>query len=214
MDPGKGENFSKDEIWGGAANRIFLFEKAEESDGEGSPFRSTPFSGNERNRLFMRRGDNYDDMTLVSGVDFREDGRGFVLLDADRDGLMDLGVVSPNEPRFRIIKNKFSQHVNQKNGFVEVKLVGGQSSTEPSIEWSARDAFGATVLVSIGQTKRKFQLSCGEGLSSQNSKCIHVGLGEVEKIDRLEVTWPSGKTTVRENVTAGERITILEKEEK
>ena len=94
---------------------------------------------------------------------------------------------------------------------MEIKLVGGQNSTEPSTQWSSRDPFGATVLVTTGETKRMFHLSCGEGLSSQNSKSIHVGLGEVEKIDRVEVNWPSGKKTVRENVAAGERITILER---
>ncbi len=214
MDPNKGEDFSKDEIWGEAANQIFLFEKAKEEDGDGAPFRSSPFSGNERNRLFMRRGNNFDDMTLVSGMDFRQDGRGFVLLDVDRDGWMDLGIVSPNQPRLRIVKNRMGEQVDRQNAFVEIKLVGGQDSIEPSNEWSSRDAFGATVVATIGQTKRKFQLSCGEGLSSQNAKAIHIGMGEAAKIDRLEVLWPSGKKTMRENVAAGERVTILEKEVK
>jgi hypothetical protein len=58
--------------------------------------------------------------------------------------------------------------------------------------------------------KRMFHLSCGEGLSSVNSKRIHIGMGDADKIDMLEVTWPSGKKTIKENVNAGERITIFE----
>lgn len=172
--------------------------------------RSNPFSGGERNRLFLRSEDNYKDVTLVSGIDFREDGRGFVLFDFDRDGWLDLGISSPNEPRFRIARNRLAEFQETKNGFVEVSLVGGQSSAEPSTEWSSRDAFGSRVLATVGEEKRMFQLSCGEGFSIQNAKRIHIGLGDSSKIDKLEVLWPSGKTSVREDVNAGERITIYE----
>ena len=191
---------------------VVLFERANDEDGAGPSFRSTPFSGNERNRIFFRRGNNFEDLTLISGVDFREDGRGFAMLDYDNDGWLDLGIVSPNQPRFRIVKNKIGKR-KQDNGFVEVSLVGGQTTAEPSNQWSARDAYGATVLVTTGGTQRRFLLSCGEGLSSQNSKRIHVGLGETKMIDSIEVSWPSGKKTIQKNVKAGQRVTIFENQE-
>ena len=178
----------------------------------GLSFRSTPFSGNERNRIFFRRGDNFEDLTLVSGADFREDGRGFAMLDFDRDGWLDLGIVSPNHPRFRIVKNKIGK-LKEGNGFVGVSLVGGQTTSEPSTVWSARDAFGASILVTTGDSQRRFLLSCGEGLSSQNSKRIHIGLGETKLIDSIQVSWPSGKESIRENVKAGQRITIYENQD-
>jgi hypothetical protein len=178
----------------------------------GAFFRSNALSGGERNRLFLRRDDNFKDMTLVSGVDFREDGRGFVLFDYDRDGWLDLGITSPNYPRFRIARNRIGDHPAIKNGFVEVKLIGGQNSTEPSTRWSPRDPFGARVMVTCGETKRMFQLNCGEGVSVQNANRIHIGMGKIPKIDKLEVFWPSGKTTVRENIESGSRISLLENE--
>lgn len=192
--------------------QVVLFEPASDGDGPGPSFRSTPFSGNERNRIFFRRGDNFEDLTLVSGADFREDGRGFAMLDYDNDGWLDLGIVSPNQPRFRIVKNKIGTR-KEANGFVEVSLVGGQTTAEPSTQWSARDPFGASILVTTGDTKRRFLLACGEGLSSQNSKRIHIGLGESKIIDSIEVTWPSGKKTIHQNVKAGQRITIQENQE-
>ena len=190
---------------------IRLFEPATADDGEGPRFRSTPFSGNERNRMFFRSDGNFEDLTLVSGADFREDGRGFVLMDFDKDGWVDLGIISPNNPRFRIVRNRIGER-RPENSFVEVSLVGGQTGTEPSQEWSARDAIGATAIATIGGSKRKFQLSCGEGLSSQNAKRIHIGLGTADKIDRLEISWPSGKKTVKENVDKGSRLTVFENE--
>lgn len=176
----------------------------------GAFFRSNALSGGERNRLFMGRDDNFKDLSLVSGVDFREDGRGFVLFDYDRDGWLDLGITSPNFPRFRIARNTMGDRLSKRHGFVELELVGGQTSAEPSSEWSPRQPFGARVLVTCGDTQRMFQLSCGEGVSIQNANRIHIGLGEMGQIDKLEVFWPSGKTTVQENIAAGARVSISE----
>lgn len=210
-DPTRDEEFVTAKEWGD--EEILLFQAAEDEDGDGPPFRSAPFSGGERNRMFLQRDGNFDDVTLVSGVDFREDGRGYALFDFDRDGFLDIAIMSPNRPRFRIAKNNIGSRQEAKNGFVEVQLVGGQSSAEPSSEWSSRDAYGASVLVTTGETKRLFQLSCGEGLSSQNSNRIHIGLGQLKMIDKIEVRWPSGKNSIRENVAVGERITVFERPE-
>lgn len=182
---------------------------------DGKLFKSNSLSGGERNRVFLQRDGNFKEYTLVSGADFREDGRGFALFDYDRDGFLDIAVTSPNKPRFRIMRNTIGDQLGKQNsdhGFVEISLVGGQESAEPSTEWSPRDAFGSTVLVTVGEEKRMFHLSLGEGLSGQNAKRIHVGMGAAEKIDSIEVTWPSGKKTVKEDIATGERITVRERD--
>lgn len=164
--------------------------------------------------MFLRRGDNFSDATLISGADFREDGRGFVVFDFDSDGWLDLGVVSPNAPRLRILRNRIPdiQPSDDRplSGMVRINLIGGQTSAKPSDQWSPRDPFGAKVTASVGKEKRIFQLTCGEGLSVQNSKQIHIGLGAAKEIQRLKVVWPSGKVTELQNIAAGERITIRE----
>ena len=191
--------------------RTIYFEWVDDPQPGERYLNSNSLSGGERNRIFFRRDGNYKDYSLVSGADFREDGRGFVLLDFDRDGWMDLGVTSPNHPRFRMVRNTIGDR-GSKAGNVEIELVGGQTTTVASEKWSPRDAYGATVMVwqNGEKQKRMFHLSCGEGLSSVNSKRIHIGMGDADKIDMLEVTWPSGKKTIKENVNAGERITIFE----
>ena len=195
--------------------QIRLMQRAKPEDGEGTPYRSLPFSGGERNRLFLNQGDNFKDLTLVSGLDFREDGRGFVIFDLDQDGFQDLAIASPNQPRLRIIRNRLGDLANEarKHSFVELKLVGGQTSKQPSSEWSSRDPFGATVLVATGEVKRRFQLTGGEGLASQNSSRIHIGLGAHEKIDVIQIDWPNGKQTVLNDVPAGKRLTVFENEQ-
>ena len=185
---------------------MVLFRAADDPTG-GTFFQSSSLSGGERNRLYLRRNGNYEDLSLVSGADFREDGRGFVLFDYNNDGRIDLGVTSPNSPRFRILKNRMESDA----GFVSIQLIGGHDSAEPTTEWSSRDAYGAIVTAKTGVIKRVFQLAGGEGLAGQNSGRIHIGLGKAKQIDRLEIKWPSGKTTVKENVKSGTRLVVSEK---
>ena len=203
-----------------------MLQRAKEDDGEGPPFRATPFSGGERNRMFLNRDGNYSDVTLVSGADYREDGRGFALLDFDNDGFLDMAVVSPNVPRLRLVRNGFADQagpVERARGDTDeamadtnsqparetthrslrIRLTGGQTGAEPSSEWSSREPYGAMIHVTMGGSTRVFQLACGEGLSSQNSRLIHVGMGTAAQVDRVTVHWPSGRTTERSNVEPG-----------
>lgn len=174
----------------------------------GAEFKSNSLSGGERHRIFFRRHGNYKEYSLVSGADFREDGRGFVLFDYDGDGFQDMGITSPNVPRFRIIRNEIGDHTDNRS--VQIALVGGNWTSQSSDEWSPRDAFGARVVTHVGTTQRMMHLSLGEGLSGQNSKRIHVGLGDADQIDLVEVIWPSGKRTLKKRISAGTVTTVFE----
>jgi len=169
------------------------------------------FSGGERNRMFLQRDGNFADVSLVSGADFKQDGRGFAIFDFDRDGFLDLAITSPTEPRLRILRNSLSDQPDAaSNNFVKVQLVGGNGNASPAADFSAVDACGAKLEVVVNGVTRAFQKSCGEGLASQNSSWIHIGLGIAKTVDSIKVTWPSEKTSVIENVAAGKWLTISE----
>lgn len=170
---------------------------------------SHSLSGHERNRVFMQRDGDFDDVALVSGIDFKEDGRGFVLFDYDRDGWTDIGLISTNRPRFRILRNRLGQS-NPNHKQIVLKLIGGNLEPEPTTELSARDPVGSIIMVTTGDITRRFEYDCGEGLSSQNSNEIRIGMG-VEPLADLEVIWPSGKRTKRAGVKAGQSLTVSEK---
>jgi hypothetical protein len=211
-DPSKDEDFQEELSWGNFSIELFS-QVAQNGNGDKKEvIKSTPFSGNERNRLFMQTDGHYEDMTLVSGGDFSEDGRGFVLFDYDNDGWIDMGIVSPNYPRFRILRNCLGDSPSKQNSFVELELVGGQTTTQPTTKLSPREPLGAKVMVTSGGKTRAFQLNGTAGLSSQNSRRLHIGMGTVEKIDTLEILWPSGKTTTKSDVKAGQRLKITEVE--
>ena len=183
---------------------------------DGDKVRSNSLSGRERNRLKMARGGNYVDASLVSGADFKQDGRGFVLFDYDHDGWMDMGLVSPHAPRFRIMRNKMADLYDKDNlpeKAVTIRLQGGNETSQPSDQWSSRNAYGAKILVTTQTNTRAFLHSFSGGLSCKNADQISIGMGDQTEIEKLEIQWPSGKTTVREKIAAGSQIKILEKEE-
>lgn len=165
------------------------------------------FSGNERNRFFANVAGSFEDQTLQSGIDFLEDGRGFVLCDLDKDGVLELGIVSAQGPRFRIASK---QRAKGDRSFVSVKLVGGNQKAVSDESLSPRDPVGTILVARTGSESRMFQLSSGEGFSVQNSREVFIGLGNFGQIDKLEVRWPSGRISVRKDILAGTRIEITE----
>ena len=59
---------------------------------------------------------------------------------------------------------------------------------------SNRDAVGARVTLSSGGRIRVDQRTGGGSYQSASDPRLHFGLGDSERIDRLEVRWPSGLT--------------------
>lgn len=160
--------------------------------------------------MFLQRSGNFSDVSLVSGADARQDGRGFALFDYDRDGFVDLLVTSPTSPRLRILRNTLGDQQRSENNYVNLRLSGSNRNPSANLDASNADACGALVEVVAGGKTRVFEETCGEGLSTQNSKWIHIGLGDAKNVESIKVTWPSQKTTVRENIEAGTWLKIVE----
>jgi len=91
------------------------------------------------------------------------------------------------------------------------RLQGGQSDSTSSQEFSNRDAIGARVLLSF-KTGRKVMMhkQAGEGFASQNSQTLSIGIPAGDEVTRLDVRWPSGKTTVVESPSNIEIVLIKE----
>ncbi|MEM9940138.1 MAG: ASPIC/UnbV domain-containing protein [Planctomycetota bacterium] len=173
------------------------------------------FSGGERNRLFLQANENFVDASLVSGIDSGQDGRGFGLFDFDRDGLTDFAIASAQSPSFRIVRNCIGGQATSDDSprTASITLIGGHNEASGNFKLSPRDPYGAEVRVFSGGFERVYLYSCGEGLSTQNSKWISIGLGSQSQIDKIEVRWPSGKVTQFENLSAGKRLTLFENQD-
>ena len=54
------------------------------------------------------------------------------------------------------------------------------------------------------------EIRAGSGYLGQNGLAAHFGLGNITRVSRLEVRWPSGKVDVLEDLSAGQIITVRE----
>ena len=125
--------------------------------------------------------------------------RSAAIFDLDNDG--DLDIVTNDfgsAPMILVSNLAEKQHIH----WVKVKLTGTASN---------RDGLGATVrVISGGRTLTKY--SDGKsGYLSQSSLPLYFGLGDAQKIDRVEVDWPSGKKqVVTQNLKVNDVVTVTE----
>jgi len=147
------------------------------------------FSGRERNCCFLNlSGGRFATVSAVSGLDFPDDARAVAATDWDQDGDLDLWITNRNAPRLRLLRNSS----DSPHHFLALKLQGDGQATN-------RDAIGARVeIFAPGLDGHRLirTLRAGEGFLSQSSKWMHIGIGDVDHIDKVLVHWPGG--TVQE----------------
>jgi peroxiredoxin/Tfp pilus assembly protein PilF len=138
------------------------------------------WSGRERKVCYRNLGNGqFQDVSFITGLDFRDDGRSFVTLDLDDDGALDLALKSRTEPQVRILRNGLSNG----NSAVIVELIGVKSN---------RDGVGARATLVTDRGRRTRFVQSGSGFLSQSSRRLHFGVGKGERVVALEVRWPSG----------------------
>jgi len=145
-------------------------------------------------------GTRFEDVTLSSGPGATDahSSRGAAFGDVDNDGDIDVLVMNMNEPP-SLLRND----LRNANSWTAVRLIGTKSN---------RAAIGAIVRVTAGgRTQARAVLSQASYYSHDDVR-QHFGLGTAEKIDRVEVQWPSGELEVVRDVPARRVVTIRERE--
>ncbi|HVA46662.1 MAG TPA: CRTAC1 family protein [Pirellulales bacterium] len=97
--------------------------------------------------------------------------------DFNGDGRLDLVVNNFNDRPYY-----FQNHFPDRH-YVSFRLRGVRSN---------RDAIGAVVRLQLGKQTLVRQVQCAGGYLSQSSKTLHFGLGDAERLERVEIRWPSG----------------------
>ncbi|HEV3022662.1 MAG TPA: CRTAC1 family protein, partial [Pirellulales bacterium] len=139
-------------------------------------------SGLRQHPVLLRNKGNskFCDITVQGGAYFRGEhiGRGLALADLDNKGRSDIIVSHLNEPA-AVLRNDadVGQH------WLGIQLVGKDH----------RDVVGAKVVVEAGEQRlTRFAKGGGSYLSSSDRRQLF-GLGKIETIDKLTVTWPGKK---------------------
>ena len=107
--------------------------------------------------------------------------RSSVILDVDGDGDLDIVTNEFNAAPMVLISNLSEK---TRVHYVAVKLVGTTSN---------RDGLGAIVKVTAGGLTHTKVFDGDSGYLSHSLYPLYFGLGASEKIDSIEVSWPSGK---------------------
>ncbi len=171
-----------------------------------------PFSGSERNRLFLNRaGKQFLNVSGLSGVDSPADGRVAVWFDYDRDGRQDLAVINSSSPLLQLYRNQIGpRDAESTHGFIVVRFVGGNRTTKPSEQFSNRNGLGAKVRVKLDSQSLLREHLPSQGLAGQNSSVMLIGIGQHKTVERLDITWPSGRTQSANGIAAGTAVTVFE----
>ena len=119
--------------------------------------------------------------------------------DFDRDGRLDLAIQNLEKPAVLLMGRGEAGH------WLQVSLETARGS---------RDAIGARVIAHTGGRRQLRQVISGSGFLSQSSRVLHFGLGDVDRVEKLEIHWPSGQRETLHDVAADQRIVIREGEQR
>ncbi|MED6334141.1 MAG: ASPIC/UnbV domain-containing protein [Planctomycetota bacterium] len=89
---------------------------------------------------------------------------------------------------------------------IALRFSGGNRDAAPSERWSARDGFGARVVIELARRTLVREHTAGEGFAAQNSATMRVGIGEAATVERLEVRWPSGVVRALSDLPSGSLV--------
>ncbi|HVK59043.1 MAG TPA: CRTAC1 family protein, partial [Candidatus Kapabacteria bacterium] len=124
--------------------------------------------------------------------------RSSAMVDLDNDGDLDL-VVNDMDDRPQILINSLAALGDVK--WLKVKLRGTTSN---------RDGLGARItLTTVGNSWHQ-QHDGKSGYLAQSSLPLYLGLANAEKIDSLEITWPSGTKQKLTELKPNQLLTVQE----
>jgi enediyne biosynthesis protein E4 len=128
-------------------------------------------------------GGNFQNVSDKSGDGpaVKRSARGAAFDDLDNDG--DIDVVILNSRREPTILRNDSAPAH----WIRVQLIGTKSN---------RDGIGARVTVTSGDLSLIDEVHSGRGYQSDYGRRLHFGLGKRDRVDRVEVRWPSGRKEV------------------
>lgn len=154
-------------------------------------------SSYEPNQVFLNMAKGYfADIGYLSGADSEGDGRGVMVADFIDDLQPDLLVLQSGGGPLRLFANRFPP-----SSRLVVSLVGKESN---------RFGIGASVIAEVKGRRLMRQMFPTNNFSAAQASQVRFGLGQAQKVDRLLVKWPFGKTQEFRSVPVGAHIRITE----
>jgi enediyne biosynthesis protein E4 len=150
-------------------------------------------------QLFMNNGKGvFHDVAAEIGDGFSQPkvGRGLAYGDFDRDGDLDLLMTTNHGPAYLYRNDQFAG-----NRSIRFRLVGTKSN---------RDAIGASLKIFHNGSIQSRLVKGGSSYLSQSELPVTFGVGKWDKIDRVVIQWPSGRTEEYKELTSGRGYECVE----
>ena len=150
-------------------------------------------------QLFLNQGNgSFREAASTLGGGFAQArvGRGLAYGDFDRDGDVDLLITTNNGPAVL-----FRNDQSAGNRSLRLRLVGTKSN---------RDAIGASVRVFHGGTSQSRLVHSGSSYLSQSELPLTFGVGRRDRVERVVINWPTGRTEEFKDVITGRAYECVE----
>ena len=154
----------------------------------------------ERNRTFLNvRGQNFVEISHLTGADSEGDGRSVVAGDFCNNGQLDLVVRQAGGGSLLLFENCFP-----RKHYLTVSLRGRQSN---------RHGIGARLTATVAGRHLVRELYPHNSFRAQMPDQVHFGLQDDSRVDHLTIRWPCGHVQELTDVEADRHIIVDEGKE-
>ncbi|MBT8299645.1 MAG: VCBS repeat-containing protein [Maribacter sp.] len=153
------------------------------------------------NYMFKNKGDlQFENISMKAGFSKPTFSNGAAYADFDNDGDLDL-VINNIDDTASLYENKIK--LNEQNGYIKFRFKG----EAPNVE-----GIGSQVEIFYdGQLQKQFFTPI-RGYLSTVEQALHFGLGNLNKLDSVKVTWPNGKEQLLKNIATNQVITLKQQD--
>ena len=121
---------------------------------------------------------------------------GAAYADFDNDGDMDVVVNNVDDSAF-IYKNNTSEL--SSNNYLKIKLIGPKNN---------KDGIGTRVTIHQDDNTQVQENYISRGFQSGVSSILHFGLGKAQTVNKVEVSWPNGKSQTFDKVMSNQTLVV------